>query len=316
MKTIFNLTRLIFLFIQVQDINAQDSMIPIKEDITHSIKSRTQWVAVGNVAGYGGAMFALNAAWYAHYPHSNFHFFNDDKEWLQVDKAGHLYSAYEEGIASIVLWKWTGMERKKYIWLGGLCGFAYQSVIEILDGFSSEWGFSPGDFTANILGSSILISQQLAWDRQRIKIKFSFHKNRYSPADLGQRANEIYGKSAVERYLKDYNAQTYWASTNIQDFFPKTKLPAWLSVAVGYGADGMFGALSNISYDSNGNITFNRNDIRRYRQWYLSPDVDFSKIETHRKGLKFLFTILDAIKFPMPGIEFSNGKFQFHAIEF
>jgi hypothetical protein len=300
----------------VQTTNAQDSIFIKNKDANQKIKSRTELVAAGNIVGYGGAMFALNAAWYAHYPKSNFHFFNDDKEWLQVDKVGHMYSAYEEGIGSMALWKWTGMERKKYIWLGGLCGFAYQSVIEVLDGFSAEWGFSPGDFTANVLGSAILISQQLAWDEQRIKIKFSFHRNNYNSADLEQRANTIFGKSTAERYLKDYNAQTYWASANINDFFPKSKFPVWLSIAVGYGADGMFGAFSNTATDSSGTIIFNRTDIKRYRQWYLSPDIDFSKIKTRRKGLKFLFTVLDAIKFPAPAIEFSNGKFKFHPIQF
>ena len=50
------------------------------------------------------------------------------------------------------LWRWAGLPRKKRIWLGGLSGVAYQSIIEILDGFSSQYGFSPGDFTANIVG--------------------------------------------------------------------------------------------------------------------------------------------------------------------
>lgn len=280
------------------------------------IKKRVKGVAIANVAGYSAILIGLNAAWYANYPRSGFHFFNDNKEWLQVDKVGHMYSAYIEGRASMELWRWTGISREKRIWLGGLSGAVYQTAIEILDGFSTEWGFSWGDFSANILGSGILIAQELAWDDQRVKLKFSFHRNDYGNPQLNKRADEVYGMSFAERALKDYNAQTYWASANLKSFFPSSNLPAWLSVAVGYGADGMFGANENVGKDKGGNITFDRRDIMRYRQWYLAPDIDLTKIKTNKKGIRFLLTVLSAFKFPTPSLEFSNGKFKVHALHF
>jgi len=275
-------------------------------------KKRVRWVAAANIVGYGGALIGLNAEWYSQYPRSGFHFFNDDAEWLQVDKVGHAYSAYSESRASMELWRWAGLPRKKRIWIGGLSGVAYQSIIEILDGFSSEYGFSVGDFSANIFGSGIFIAQELAWDDQRIKFKFSFHRKKYGDADLDKRADAIYGSTEIERFIKDYNAQSYWLSANIHSFFPDAKIPRWLSLSVGYGAEGMFGARSNIAVDKNGNVIFDRSDIKRYRQWYLSPDVDFTKIRTHKKGLKALFFILSAVKFPAPTLEFSNGSFKGH----
>ena len=275
-------------------------------------KKRVALVTAANVAGYGGALIALNAAWYAKFPRSGFHFFNDNAEWLQVDKAGHIYSAYSESRATMELWRWAGLPRKKRIWLGGLSGVAYESVIEILDGFSSQYGFSLGDFTANIAGSGIFIAQEFAWDDQRIKLKFSFHRKNYGEADLNRRADELYGKTEIERFIKDYNAQTYWLSANIHSLFPASKFPRWLSMAVGYGAEGMFGARKNIAFDKNGNVIFDRTDIKRYRQWYLSPDADFTKIMTSKKGLKVLFFILSAVKFPAPALEYANGKFKGH----
>ena len=68
--------------------------------------------------------------------------------------------------------------------------------------------------------------------------------------------------------------------------------------------------------DKNGNVIFDRSDIKRYRQWYLSPDVDFTKIRTNKKGLKVLFFVLSAVKFPAPTLEFSNGNFKGHWIVF
>jgi uncharacterized protein YfiM (DUF2279 family) len=279
-------------------------------------KKRTWIVAGGNVIGYGGTMIALSSAWYKDYPKSKLHSFNDLPEWKQVDKVGHLYSAYIESRASMELWRWTGIDRKKRIWLGGMSGAVYQTVIEVLDGYSSQWGWSWADFGANILGSGVLVAQELAWDEQRIKLKFSFHRKNYDDPQLNQRSNVLFGTSTAERLLKDYNGQTYWASINLNSFFPKNNLPAWLSVAVGYGAEGLFGGTENIAKDNNGTVTFNRTDIKRYRQWFLAPDIDLTKIKTDKRAIKFILTVLSAFKFPTPSLEFSNGKFRLNAIHF
>ncbi len=285
--------------------------------LTSQQKKKRIWLVAGaNVVAYSTAMIGLYSAWYNDYPQTSFHFFNDNMEWLQVDKVGHMYSAYIESRASMELWRWTGIDRKKRIWIGGMSGAFYQTVIEVLDGFSAGWGWSWGDFSANILGSGALVAQELAWNDQRIKLKFSFHNKTYSDPTLNQRSDKLFGSSTTQSFIKDYNGQTYWASANLKSFFPKSKLPAWLSVSVGYGAEGMFGASENIGKDSNGNIIFNRTDIKRYRQWYLAPDIDLSKIKTNSKAVKSFLTILSAFKFPAPALEFSNGKFKVHAIYF
>ncbi len=279
-------------------------------------KKRIQEITAANIISYGAVTIALNSAWYSQYPRSSFHFFNDNPEWLQVDKAGHLYSAYIESFASYEMWRWAGLSRKKRIWIGGLSGLAYQSIIEILDGFSAEYGFSWGDYAANILGSGTFISQELAWDDQKIKLKTSFHKKDYGSPDLNARANNIFGKSEAERAIKDYNAITDWASFNIKSLFPKSNSPKWFAIAIGYGAEGMFGARSNVAKDKNGTIIFDRSDIPRYRQWFISPDIDLSKIPTKKKALRFILNTLNAFKFPAPSLELSNGKIKGHWIHF
>ncbi len=279
-------------------------------------KNRVKIITAANIVGYGGAMVGLYAAWYKDYPQTNMHAFNDIKEWKQIDKIGHVYSAYAEGRASMELWRWTGVSRKKRIWLGGLSGAAYQTVVETLDGFSSEWGWSWGDFAANILGSGMLISQELAWDEQRIQMKWSFHRKNYADPSLDKRSNDIFGKSSAERFLKDYNGQTYWLSTNLRSFFPRSKIPSWLMVSVGTGVEGLFGANENVGKDKMGNIIFSRPDIKRYRQWYLAPDIDLSKIKTRKKGIRFALALINVIKFPTPSLEYSNGKMKWNWFHF
>ena len=282
----------------------------------HQINKRVKIITAANIVGYGGMMAGLYAAWYKNYPQSNFHVFNDFPEWQQVDKIGHMYSAYTLSKLSMELWRWTGMERKKRIWIGGMSGAAYLTVIEVLDAYSTQWGWSWSDFGTNILGSGLLVAQELAWDEQRIQLKFSFHRKNYHDASLDQRSDKLFGKTIYERFLKDYNGQTYWLSANIKSFFPESKWPPWLNISIGTGAEGMFGAKENIGKDDNGNIIFTRTDIKRYRQWYLAPDIDLSKIKTKHKGIKTALTVLNIMKFPMPTLEFSNGSFKLKAIGF
>ncbi|MEO7522557.1 MAG: hypothetical protein ABIT58_00605, partial [Ferruginibacter sp.] len=214
------------------------------------------------------------------------------------------------------LWRWTGISRKQRIWIGGMSGAVYQTVIETLDGFSSEWGWSWGDIGANLVGSGMLVAQELAWDEQRIQFKWSFHRKHYDDATLNTRTDKIFGKSNPERFLKDYNGQTYWLSANMRSFFPTTKIPRWLNISVGTGAEGLFGARENIGRDKNGNIEFSRPDIKRYRQWYLAPDIDLTKIKTNKKAIRFAFMILNILKFPTPSLEYSNGGVKFNWIHF
>jgi hypothetical protein len=279
-------------------------------------KNRTYLIAAINVAGYGGTLVALNKAWYANYPRSSFHFFNDNSEWLQLDKVGHGWSAYNAGRASAAMWRWAGLSEKKATLIGGLSGAGYLTIIEILDGFSSQWGFSWGDMTANVVGSGLFVAQELFWKQQRIGYKFSFHRNTYNEPMLDSRADQLFGKSWYERMLKDYNAQTYWFSANIKSFIKQSNIPDWLNLAVGYGAEGMFGGFENKWINDQGNVV-TRYDIARKRQFYLAPDVDFTKIKTNKKWLKTVFYFLNSFKCPSPALLLdSKGKLKAYLIYF
>ena len=295
---------------------AQEKLASNKIPISAYDKKKATKIAAINIGLYGGSMIALYNAWYKNYPQSKFHTFNDISEWQQMDKIGHAFSAYTMSQYNMDLWRNAGLERKKRIWLGGLTGATYQTIIEVLDGFSSEWGWSWGDIAANIIGSSLFISQELAWDEQRISLKTSFHKKVYDDNELNKRSNDLFGKSLAERSLKDYNGQTYWLSANIHSFFPSLHSPKWLQISIGTGAEGMFGATENIAYDKNGLLTFDKPGIKRFRQWYLAPDINLTKIKTNKKGLKTAFYILNCLKFPTPTLEFYNSKIKFNWIHF
>lgn len=273
-----------------------------------------KWLAgAGSAVAAGGSFIFLNEAWYKGYPRSDFHTFNDNREWLQMDKVGHVWTAYTLNHLITRSWQWAGVDHKNAVWMGTGTSLLYMLSIEYLDGRSAQWGWSWGDATADVIGNAVFAIEDLAWKDQRIQIKFSPGYHQYKEPDLKQRADQLFGKSLPERILKDYNAQRYYLSINLKSFFQNSKLPPWLNVAVAYGAEGMYGAFENIAYDANGNITFDRRDIKRYRQWYLMPDFDLSKIKTKSKFLKTLFEVF-YFTVPFPSLEYSQGKVRFNLI--
>lgn len=307
------LTRLLIIPLLCLHLTVNGNTRPIG-DTSAPDKTKVWVVASAQSALWAGSFVALNQAWYADYPKQPFHFFNDLPEWQQMDKAGHVWTAYQISRVSGDIWRWTGINERKAIWLGGISGVAYQSIIEILDGFSAEWGFSMWDMTANVIGSGAYVSQQLLWKEQRIAIKFSYLPYQY-PADQRSRATELFGEG-IEAVLKDYNSQTYWISANLHSFFPQSRIPRWLNLAIGYNARVMLGGRENIWTDENGQ-TIDRSDVDRYRRFFLSIDMDLTKIPTKKKWLKTVFSAVNVIKIPAPALELNtNGGIRFHGLYF
>ncbi len=275
-------------------------VLNLKDTTQKGYKDRRLLVTGGNIAFWTGSLLVLNHSWYDQYERTHFHFFNDMREWQQMDKVGHIWTSYQVSRHTAKMWKWAGYNEKTSIILGGVSGVAYLSLIEILDGYSSGWGFSWGDMGANFVGSGMFTAQELLWKDQKVSIKFSFFPDQY-PVELKERQKEILGTGPVAVF-KDYNAQTYWLSANIQSFFPDSQLPSWLNIAVGYSAEGMLGGLENKWTDEAGH-EITRYDIPRYRQFFLSPDIDFTKIPTRSKLLRSTLFVLNMVKIPAPALE-------------
>lgn len=269
-------------------------------------KSRLKTLVITEATLGTAALVGLNQVWYADYPRSDFHFINDNAEWLQMDKAGHVFSAYHLGSFGANALKWSGANKKSQLLYGATLGLAFLTTVEVFDGYSANWGASLGDVAANVSGTALYVSQELLWNEQRIVPKFSFHTTPYAAA-----RPEVLGSSLQEQILKDYNGQTYWLSFNIHSFAPKSKVPKWLNVAVGYGAEGMI-----TGKEAFVNTIF-LPEQQRYRQFYLSLDIDLTKIETKSHFLKTILTICNTIKIPAPTFEIKgSGGTKWHLVYF
>lgn len=290
-------------------VRAQDQPYFMKSYPDSLVPKRIVAVVGGQAVVYATSLTLLYHAWYKDYPRSSWHWFNDSDEWMQMDKIGHATTSAYFGKFGYEMYRWAGVERKKAIWIGGSTGFIFLTVVEILDATSAQWGASPGDLVANAFGTGLFISQQLIWNDQRLNLKWSYHPTEYAKYQPDQ-----LGTSFMERMLKDYNGQTYWLSGNIKSFLPKSsKFPGWLNVAVGYGAEGMLGAKSNPTM-INGETA---PEFPRYRQYFLTFDVDLPRIKTRSHFLKFLLNGLNFIKVPFPTLEYNKEKgFVFHPVYF
>ncbi|WP_240773354.1 DUF2279 domain-containing protein [Pontibacter sp. SGAir0037] len=267
-------------------------------------KPRLLAMGSGLAVGYTATLVALNEAWYKEQRNAGFHFFNDNKDWLQQDKAGHFYSSFHFGRTGIEILRGAGVPEKKAVLYGGLLGIVLQAPIEFFDGFQAEYGASAGDLIANSLGAAAVISQELAWGEIRIMPKFSFNTTGYAAL-----RPKVLGTNLPEQVLKDYNGQTYWASVNVGSFLKNaSSYPKWLNVAVGYGVE---------------EIVYNEKPLNQelglqaYRQFYLSPDINLMHFKGKNKVINTMLYFLSIVKVPAPTLEYSNRKgFRFHSVYF
>ena len=274
---------------------------------------------------YAAFSVGLYNSWYKNYDQGSFHFFNDAGEWNQVDKAGHVFSAYFQSHFFYRGAKWAGTGENKSIYLGLLGGMLFQSTIEVMDGFSEGWGFSLTDMSANVAGLSCFYFQQKYWGEQRITLKESSWPVNYAQTPiisqsgntfttLDQRTNQLFGSSKMTRALKDYNVQTYWASINVHSFLGEDNhWPEWLNLAIGYGAGNLYGGFSN-EWSSEAE-RYSYLPDKRYRQYYLALDYDLRKIIKKKAALNAILQVLNLYKWPAPAIEYNTLEgFKFHLL--
>lgn len=293
---------LLLSFLSFEISNAQKDFNNFLKPSDSLNSQRRNTVVISEVLASSITLVGLNQLWYADYPKSKFHFINDNSEWMQMDKMGHLFSCYHISNRSVNALKWAGVQKDKQLIYSAALGLTFMTTVEIFDGFSEQWGASSGDLVANIAGTGLFVYQEILWKEQRIIPKFSFHTTRYAAL----RPN-ILGNSLNEQILKDYNGQTYWLSANVNSFLKSSKIPNWLNFAIGFGAEGMISA----------NGDYLASEPKRYRQFYLSLDVDLTRIKTKSPLLKTLFSVFNCIKVPAPTIEFSrNNQLKGHFIYF
>ena len=128
---------------------ANDSIPPNEKNL------RLPLTIAGTSTIAGSTLGGLYFLWYADYPSSGMHSFNDWDQYFQMDKAGHTMTTYSVAQVCHKTYHWAGLEDRKSLLVGTAMAMGFQTAIEVMDGFSAEWGFSWGDMGANTLGAGL-----------------------------------------------------------------------------------------------------------------------------------------------------------------
>ena len=269
--------------------------------------SRLRLVTGIGAGMYAGSVSYMSFVWYRDKERVPFHFYNDGKAYLQMDKFGHAYAAYWQSTAAFEALRWAGVDKRRALLWGGPAGFVFQAPIEILDGMHEGYGFSWWDVVANGVGSVLFSMQQAVFDEQLVLMKFSYAPSRYP------RYHHKLGENHFDRFFLDYNGHTYWFSANLKSITGIAFLPSWLQLAYGYSANGMI-----LEFD---NPATYRGEpfphLDRYRQHLLSLDIDLSRIPAKRRWVRTVLKTVNTVKIPFPALEFTRSDgIQFRPLYF
>ena len=235
-----------------------------------------------------------------------FHITEDIQYALWIDKFGHFYGGYLIGYVFNEALLTCGFSNDLSTILGGILGLSYQTYVEVLDGMSVDWGFSPSDFYADIAGSAFYVAQKYVPFLQNFTPKFSY----VNPQWLGEK-----DRNPHDSFIDNYSAQNFWMSINIRNIFGgaiKQYIPDWMQVSVGYAAYSLCNPGSglcdpNISTPINDNVWGNRKII-------IALDYDLVKLlPDGPPAWNWFKQTLNYFKFPAPAIEFGfEGKTKFY----
>jgi hypothetical protein len=240
---------------------------------------------VGGVVAIGvGAihLYQANAWWKT--SRGPFHIEEDLHYALNVDKVGHLYGA---SVLTFMLsrgLRWSNFSEEKSLFWGAIGSTLFQTYIEVEDGFSLNWGFDRVDFAADLVGAWYPVAQYYAPLLRDINIRFS-----YLPKNPGASGGF---PGQTHTIFDDYEGQTLWLSLNVGNLLP-TRFSSWwpsfLVLSVGVAVR-------------------DQRTTNPYLVWFLSPDLDMSKIiPQDTEFLRSLARALNYIHFPLPAIRFAPG---------
>ncbi|HVO74233.1 MAG TPA: DUF2279 domain-containing protein [Ignavibacteriaceae bacterium] len=245
---------------------------PLNKKIDYGILT-----AVGGVTlatGIAVHIYQMNAWWKDQ--RRKFHFTNDNLYALEIDKVGHFYAAnllahlFSSGLEA------ANFQSEQAALYGSIASLAFETYVEIEDGFGPDWGFSPEDFTSDFLGAGFSLGQYYFPFLKDFQIKFSYYPSEKFREGL-HKGNSI----------DDYEGQKYWLSLRVKNLLPEpvSKFwPAFLNIAGGIGVKDL---------DGNGG---------GQREFYISLDLDTEQIPLYGGVWQFVKNSFNYVHFPMPGL--------------
>jgi hypothetical protein len=248
--------------------------------------SRRAFLGCGALALAALIYYLLDRLWYAAAPRQAAHWFDDSRDWQQMDKAGHAFSTYQMSRIAHQLLLWAGVAPEKAHRYAALLGFAALSPIELLDSMAITHGASAYDLVANATGAAFFSVQEQAAGKQLIHPKFWF-----APSPYAILRPDKLGNNLGEQLIKDYNGQSYWLSFPLPFLLTDYQ---WVRISVGYGATGMVYGNPNQNH---------RAGYQSRRHFFIGLDVELPACLRKNKVGQFIGFLSDMLRLPLPKIE-------------
>lgn len=200
---------------------------------------RADWITAGTV-GLVGAYGAI--AWWSGDLSTKFRvrregWFSQDTDAGGADKLGHGFSTYLGTRLLVRAYQEVGLGAERSIERAAVVSLATLMGVEVLDGFSKRFRFSPEDAAMNLSGVG------LAWlleTHPELDRKLDFRV-------LYRRSNEARA-TGIHDPIEDYSGQTYLLAVKGAGFDALAKVPAarYLELVMGYGTRGYRPGLAGV----------------------------------------------------------------------
>lgn len=235
------------------------------------------------VAGMAAVQIYQSNGWWKDNRRS-FHIREDLEYGQSVDKLGHFYGASVLTFLTSKAFRWTNLPESSSLWWGAGASIAFQTFLEIQDGFS-EWGFDRVDFACNVAGGLWPVARYHWPVLQNFDVKFS-----YRPSPLLDNPGGTGFRGQKHLIFDDYEGQTLWLGIKVANLLPegaRDYWPGFIGVAVGYGARDVAGP--------------NPHSIV-----IVGLDLDMTKIiPDDTPLLRTVGEALNFIRFPLPAVRLS-----------
>ncbi len=243
-RGIFN-RKLLLLFVILSTSAQAEPLLPDPEQKA----SRTRWLISSYVAGV--ALYGYSAWWSKDtlkhrftedgqvvtetVPNRTSDFRVSNEEWFGektpnggADKFGHAYSAYLSTRLMTRGFQWAGYDHSQAAMIAGVTASAVMLGVEVMDGFTVEYGFSKEDLIMNLsgVGAAALFESYPQWD-DVLDLRFYYWRS-----DDAVKFDET-------DPISDYSGQRYLIVGKASGI-PQLRESWWryFELAIGYGTKG------------------------------------------------------------------------------
>jgi hypothetical protein len=213
---------------------------------------------------------------------TTFRFIEDGDYALYADKFGHAWGTYINAYLASEALMGAGLSWEAATLGGAGIALAYQTYVEVMDGYGKTWGFSWSDMYANFAGLAWFLGQHYVPFLQN----FTYKSNFFPPPWFGRLTRE-----SAETFLDDYSGWTFTLAVDIHNLLPnnvKKYWPSWLNIDIGH-------AVRDLRYRQGESVYTLGLDINPVR---LLPDGP-NLWKWFKQGFNY-------VKIPAPAIEFGD----------